>query len=77
MSEYKPGFNWTDRTISPPSPDGTRWTDIMIRLDEINQERMRTLDLPVELQRERAELIEELYQIGMKRFERFKETGGR
>ena len=68
---FKENFNWQDRNLRPLVPDGTRERDIHIRLSEINQERMKTFELPYDLQVERSNLIEEAYQICRQRFENF------
>ncbi len=70
---YKPGFNWQDRTIRPLVPDGTRYMDIMIRLDEIAELSRHTFKLTYELQKERSELVNELYQIGREKYHKFLE----
>ena len=70
---YKPGFNYQDRTIRPPVPDGTRVRAIQIRLFEINQVRMTTFELPEDLKGEKIALENEYYEIERAKWIKFQE----
>lgn len=70
---FKEGFNTTNRTIRPLVPNGTRYMDIMIRLDEIAELARHTFEMPYELQKERSELVNELYEVGRGKYHKFLE----